>query len=373
MSSSVLTAPPRLPRPIEALEPIEDTTRRQFITGVGAAALAAAFLAACGDDDDPAESTPEATSEVRSIEHMYGTTEITGIPSRVVTVGWTEQDALLALGVVPVGTTAWVGDAPGAIHPWAEDELGDAALPEVLDDGDGIQFERIATLEPDLIVALYVPMGLSQEDYNRLSAIAPTIAPPAGVTDGGISWQDLTRTVGIAVGKEEQAAEVIASVEARFTQAKEDHPEFVGALGINAYPSGDSYQAYPPPDPGGQLMTALGFVVPPVIVEEAAGAAWVEISAERVSIFDIDVVLWLVEDDAKREMLLADPLYAGLDVAKEGRHVFLAYDGPTSVLASATSMQTVLSLPFLLDAVVPMLAAALDGDPATEPTMEGAA
>ncbi len=35
-------------------------------------------------------------------------------------------------------------------------------------------------------------------------------------------------------------------------------------------------------------------------------------------------------------------------------------------VASATSMQTALSLPFLLDALVPMLAAAIDGDPSTE-------
>ena len=46
----------------------------------------------------------------------------------------------------------------------------------------------------------------------------------------------------------------------------------------------------------------------------------------------------------------------------EGREVPVAN---LSELGSATSFQTVLSLPILLDGLVPMLAAAVDGDPAT--------
>jgi len=347
--------------------PIEDATRREFITGVGAAALAAAFLAACGDEDAGSTSTPEA----RSVQHQHGTTEISGIPERIVTVGWTEQDAVLALGIVPVGTTEWFGDHPGAIHPWAQDELGDTPPPEVLSYADGIQFERIAALQPDLILALYVPFGLTAEDYERLSEIAPTIAPPAGVAEGGVSWQELTRIVGIAVGQHAEAERIVADVEARFAAAKEEHPEFVGALGVNAYPTPEgNFQAYPSPDPGGRLMTELGFVVPPAIVDLAAGAAWVDISGEQASLFDIDVVLWLVDDEVGRDRLLNYPLYGGLDVAEQGRHVFLMYDGPTADLASACSIQTVLSLPFLLDHLVPMLAAALDGDPSTEAAVD---
>ncbi len=38
-------------------------------------------------------------------------------------MGLVEQDALLALGIAPVATTAWFGDAPGAIFPWATEAL----------------------------------------------------------------------------------------------------------------------------------------------------------------------------------------------------------------------------------------------------------
>ena len=73
-------------------------------------------------------------------------------PERVVTVGVTEHDTVLALGVLPVGVTDWYGDQPFATWPWAQDELG-AAEPEVLVvRPTGSSYERIAALEPDLII-----------------------------------------------------------------------------------------------------------------------------------------------------------------------------------------------------------------------------
>ena len=45
-----------------------------------------------------------------------------------------------------------------------------------------------------------------------------------------------------------------------------------------------------------------------------------------------------------------------------------SFDDP---LGGATSFVSVLSLPYLLDGLVPMLAAAVDGDPATEVPASG--
>jgi iron complex transport system substrate-binding protein len=53
-----------------------------------------------------------------------------------------------------------------------------------------------------------------------------------------------------------------------------------------------------------------------------------------------------------------------LAVHTEGREVFLdSFDDP---LGAATSFITPLSLPFILDELVPQLAAAIDGDPTIE-------
>ena len=41
-------------------------------------------------------------------------------------VGFTDQDFILALGVTPVGIRDWYGDQPFGTWPWAQDELGSA-------------------------------------------------------------------------------------------------------------------------------------------------------------------------------------------------------------------------------------------------------
>ena len=85
-------------------------------------------MVACGGEEaDPAGTTsaadsgdgPEAGAFPVTIEHKFGSTQLDKAPTRVVCVGLVEQDALLALGIVPVGVTKWFGDAPAQIFPWA--------------------------------------------------------------------------------------------------------------------------------------------------------------------------------------------------------------------------------------------------------------
>ena len=157
--------------------------------------LLCTVAAACGDDDDAgsAASVTAATEAAAAafpvtIEHKYGTTELAERPERVVTVGLNEQDAFFALGVAPVGVTDWMGFENG-IGPWAEAAAKAAGdPPELLTNTDGIQFEKIAALRPDVIVALYT--DLEKADYEKLSQIAPVVAPPEGHADCGIDWQD---------------------------------------------------------------------------------------------------------------------------------------------------------------------------------------
>ena len=99
-----------------------------------------------------------------TIDHKYGSTTIEPTPERVVVVGLREQDALLALGIVPVATTEWFGEHPGAIFPWAKDELGDATVPTVLTSGDGIEIEKVAAQRPDLILGVY--SGITKKEYD---------------------------------------------------------------------------------------------------------------------------------------------------------------------------------------------------------------
>ena len=79
------------------------------------------LLASSCSDDEPSSSTsaPDATAARDgafpvSVTHKYGQTAVEEEPVRVVSVGVTEQDILLQLGVVPVAVTEWYGEKPFA-------------------------------------------------------------------------------------------------------------------------------------------------------------------------------------------------------------------------------------------------------------------
>ena len=256
-----------------------------------------------------------------TIEHKYGRTEILERPERIVTVGLTDHDALLALGIVPVGTTEWFGGYPGAVWPWAQDELEalGGAVPELVGDGSTINFEKIAALQPDLILALYG--GLTPEEYDLLTQIAPTVAQPAEYVDYGIPWQELTRTVGRIVGKAEQADALVADVEERLAQVRAEHPEFMGASAVVATPY-EGIWVYGRQDPRGRFLTSLGFELPAGLDEITGQEFGGNLSLERVDLLDVDVIIWLDAEDADMGAAGDDLLLAGPVALDLGRRAF---------------------------------------------------
>ncbi len=315
-----------------------------------------------GADADAPVSTAESAVYPVTIPHRFGETTVEARPERVVTVGLTDQDPLLALGVVPVGTNEWFGDHPGSIWPWARDLVGDAPLPEPVGGAGVINFERISALDPDVILALY--SGVTADEYDNLAQIAPTIAPPEGYVDFGIPWQEQTRTIGTVLGEDAAAEELVAGVEAELAAVRADHPEWEGREGVVATVYDNEISVYAPEDVRGRLMTDLGFVQPEAISSLAGDEFTADFSLERADLLDIDgPIVWLT-DTIENARAAADeqPVYEGLAVHQEGREVFVEY---LSEVGGASSFMTVLSLPFLLDGLVPELEVALDGDPGT--------
>jgi iron complex transport system substrate-binding protein len=110
-------------------------------------------------------------------------------------------------------------------------------------------------------------------------------------------------------------------------------------------------------DVRGRLLTALGFSLPEGLNEVTGTEFGGNLSPERADLLDVDVIIWLDGEESGEE--LGGPIYQTLPVHTEGREVFLSsYDDP---LGGATSFVSVLSLPYLLDGLVPQLADALDG------------
>ncbi len=309
-------------------------------------------LAGCGGGAGGDESGEEGGSgEARTVEHKFGETEVEGEPGRVVSIGYQEHDFLFALGVSPVAVRYWYGDEDDVIFPWAEDEAGDAE-PEILNMPENINFERIAALEPDLIVGLY--SGMTEDDYGTLSEIAPTVAQSGDFIDYGMPWQETT----MMLGREGRAEELVAEVEGMFEEARESHPEFEGkSLAIGTYAEG-TFSTFASADARSRFFTSLGFVIPEEFDELAGDSFFAEISEERVDLLDADVLVWdqISFVEGGREAIESEPLINRLDAMREGRAIFL--EGDTE---DAFGWNTVLSLPFALEEIVPMLEGAVNG------------
>lgn len=325
-------------------------------------ALALLVLTGCGDDDPSSAGGTGTVSAAAgaafpaTITHRYGSTEIERAPERIVTVGLVEQDALLALGITPVATTEWFGERPGAIFPWAKDEQGDAPDPTVLKSPTGaVQFEKIAALRPDLILALYA--DLKQADYDKLSRIAPVVVAPKQYVPYGIPWQEVTTIVGRAVGRAERAAELVDGVERQLADAKAAHPEFADRRGLVAtYYEGKPY-VYGPQDPRGRLLASLGFSLPDGLQEYVGSEFGRDLSEERADLLDVDAITWIVGSERDRQVIRDRPTYRRLAVRQKGREVFVD-EGTT--LGQAVSFISVLSIPYLLDELVPQLSTAVE-------------
>ncbi|MFD7434059.1 iron-siderophore ABC transporter substrate-binding protein [Streptomyces sp. NPDC059861] len=340
-----------------------------------AAALASALLlmtaaTACGGDDSDsgtsgaggqASSSGESAFPV-SVAHKYGSTTIKSEPKRIVTVGLTDQDAVLALGKVPVGTTEWLGGYKGAIGPWADDKLGGAEVPTVLKDtGTGPQVEKIAALKPDLILAVYG--GLTKEQYESLSKFAPVVAQPKKYNDYGVPWQEQTETIGKALGKPEEATAAVKETEAQIEAAVEEHPEFKGRTAVMATPY-EGIFVFGSQDPRSHLLTDLGFSLPADLDKVIGDQFGANISKERTDLLDRDALVWQVADVTKdADKLHKDASYKDLDVVREGREVYVS---ESSDYGNALSMGTVLGLRYVVERLVPQLAAAVDGKTGTK-------
>lgn len=278
------------------------------------------MLTACGSEK-PGEVAKDGSVTVK---HVFGETKIPAPPKRVVSAGFTEQDDLLAVGVVPVAVTDWFGGEPFGVWPWAQPKLG-GAQPAVLSLADGIQTDQIAALRPDLIVATNA--GLDQETYTKLTAIAPTIAQ-SGQDAFFEPWKDQATTVGQAVFKHDDMQALIGGVDGKFTTAATNNPQFSGKKVMLLHgtfgPDGPQVMT---PDWRTEFLTKMGFAV-----------------ADGVD--TADVLIWCTESDEEQAALLADPTVARLKATTQGRNVFTGKE-----LAGAIAFGSTLSYPLVAEAL----------------------
>lgn len=280
-----------------------------------------------------------------TLTHAFGETTIAEPPKRVVSAGLTGQDDLLALGIVPVAVTNWFGDQPFGVWPWAQPKLG-SAKPVVLNLDNGIQVQRIAALLPDLIVA--TDAGLDQDSYQKLAAIAPTLAQSDG--DAFFEpWKDQAKAIGQAVYQSGQITSLINGVDKGFTSVADKYPQFKNKRVVLLQGKLHDDNVVATTGWRTEFLAQMGLTVPESIAPLAVDPDRAFISRDKIKsvLGPADLLIWTTESDKDQADLLANP-----DVAElRSRSVFTTKDQ-----AGAIAYASPLSYPLVADQLPPLIA-----------------
>ena len=338
--------------------------RTSRLLALGAAAALAVTLSACSS------SAPESTATTGgnpasddafpvTIEHVYGETTIDEKPERVATIAWANHEVPLALGIVPVGMSkaTWGDDDDNGILPWVEeklDELG-GETPVLFDETDGIDYEAVADTAPDVILAAY--SGLTQEEYDTLSKIAPVVAYPD--VAWGTSVDDMVEMNAKALGLEAEGEALIEDLHADADAALAANSALEGKKVLFAYfdPSDLSQIGYyTAADTRPGYLHDLGLPLPAIVEENAdSDQFYLQVSAEEAQKFDDVDVLVTYGDDPTLATLQADPLLSKIPAIAEGRVAIL----PDATPIAASANPSALSIPWGLEDYLAILAAPL--------------
>ncbi len=343
--------------------------RPSTLAALIAATLATASLAACsgGSDatstDDSAGGSDAATDwSPVTVEHAFGETVIEEQPEQVATVNWANHEVPLALGVVPVGMAAAnFGDDDGnGTLPWVEEALADlgAETPVLFDETDGIDFEAVADTDPDVILAAY--SGLTEEDYDLLSEIAPTVAYPT--TAWATPWREMIELNSAGMGMAEQGEELIGQIEGEIDEAVANYPQIEGAsvMFLTHVDTTDLSEVsfYTAHDTRTMFFEDLGMTIAQSVQDASAETDGFSatVSAEQADMFDdVDVIVTYGGQELI-DALEADPLLSQIPAVENGAVVTLPGSDPLGTAANPTP----LAISWVLDDYLTLLADAVD-------------
>lgn len=246
----------------------------------------------------------------RSVEHAMGTTEVPDDPQRVVVLTNEGTEALLALGVTPVGAVkSWLGD------PWYAHIEGEMEGVTVLGTEHAPNLELIAALQPDLIIG----NKLRQEEIHpQLAAIAPTVLSE---TLRG-AWQDNFALYAEALGREEEGAAVLEAFAARTASIGERLGARLSEEISLVRFMPQATRIYYTDTFAGIILDQIGFARPPAQDKDAFAE---QVTKERIPEMEGDRLFYFVYETGEGDALAAEsdwmdePLWQALDVVKAGK------------------------------------------------------
>jgi iron complex transport system substrate-binding protein len=282
------------------------------------------ILAACGNkaeegtETEGTEGTDAKAEETYTVEHAMGTTEITGTPKKVVILTNEGTEALLSLGVKPVGAVqSWLGD------PWYEHIASEMEGVEVVGTESEVNIEAIAALKPDLIIG----NKLRQEKiYEQLKAIAPTVFSETFRGD----WQENFKLYAKALNQEEAGQKVIDDFEARITEFKEANGDKLNQeVSVVRFMAGLT-RVYYTDTFSGVIFDKLGLKhsssVQELFADNKEDLFVREVGKEVIPQMDADILFYFTyappgdtEATKTEEEWTNDPLWKNLEVVKAGK------------------------------------------------------
>lgn len=276
------------------------------------AILALFFVVGCSGSGSEPKS--EASGETRTVEHGLGTSEVPVEPERIVAFG-SAVDAALFVGVEPVGVNEEVKNSKYLAEELeGVESFGSSGEPDL---------ERIAALDPDLIVGLDVVV---EGVYEQLSEIAPTVGVPFGDASG--NWKEYNRGYAEALNRAEEFEEASSEYEAKAEEIREEIDDAPEVAVMRASAENLRFDL-PGIFIGAVFYEDAGLSLPPELAEAAENPEnfTLEVSREELGVAEgaEHVFLWNVsytqspeEDREEISAFIEDPLFGRLEAAEEG-------------------------------------------------------
>lgn len=332
--------------------------------------FATVMILLVGCSGQKSSSTPKSetpTSEDKKseypivIKHALGETVIKSKPERVATIQWANQDVALALGVEPVGFSAanfGVQDDSGLL-PWTAKKLEELGVkdPNVFQDTDGLDFEAISDSKPDVILAAY--SGITQEDYDLLSQIAPVVAYPTA--PWATTWREQVSLNAAGMGMKDEGKQLIKETDDIVKEKLSQYPQIKGKKVVWANFSAEDmskFHIYTPADSRGSFLQELGMVYPESVTEQIKDPTSysLNLSTENAkALYDADLLIGYGNDELY-QAIKADPVLGKIPAIQRGSVVFIDSDSP--LVAAGTPSP--LSITYTIDEYLELIGEAIN-------------
>jgi iron complex transport system substrate-binding protein len=272
------------------------------------------LLSACGNTSNETSSKGKESDpnkgDTYTVEHAMGSTKIDGTPKRIVILTNEGTEALLSMGITPVGAVeSWLG------NPWYDHIQEEMKNVKSVGTEMEPSLETIISLKPDLIIGNKVRQ---EAIYDKLSQIAPTVF----AENLGGDWKENFKLYAKAINNEETGNKVIDDFDTRVAELKEQlGDQLQKKVSIVRFTVGD-VRIYHKDSFSGVILDELGFARPES--QNVNDLAEMNVTKERIPAMDGDVLFHFAyetgEGEASKlqEEWTKDPIFQKLKVAEEG-------------------------------------------------------